>query len=190
VKTFLAAIAASLLWMTSAQSAEIIGHDGIIVLKGVIEKGDDKKFAKITFAMLEAFVILNSPGGRIDTALAISTLIYNHNYTTAVRDGTICNSACTLIWLAGKQRILDYNAHLGFHSAAILKKRRYERSEDHNIDVEWYMRMIGVPQQVIDLHAKADPCCFNYVDYKQARAWGLLEGQKLAPGEVAAPPDR
>jgi hypothetical protein len=31
-----------------------------------------------------------------------------------------------------------------------------------------------------------DPCCFNYVDYKQARAWGLLEGQKLAPGEVAA----
>jgi hypothetical protein len=102
----LAAIAASLLWMTSAQSAEIIRHDGIIVLKGVIEKGDDKKFAKITFAMPEAFVILNSPGGRINTALAISTLINNHNYTTAVRDGTICNSACTLIWLAGKQRIL------------------------------------------------------------------------------------
>jgi hypothetical protein len=186
VKTFLAAIAASVLWMTSAQSAEIIRNDWMIVLKGFIEKGDNEKFAKITKGMPEAFVMLNSPGGDNQAAMAIGSLIFDNNYATGVRDGMMCNSACTLIWLAGKQRFLDYNAQLGFHSAAPSKQRRYERDEEGNINIAFYMRIIGVPQQVIDLQPKADPCCFNYVDYKQARAWGLLEAQKLGPSEVAA----
>jgi hypothetical protein len=172
--------------MTSAHSAEITRDDWIIVLKGVIEKGDHKKFAKITKGMPGAFVILNSPGGDIDAARVIGSLIIDNNYGTGVRDGMMCNSACTMIWLAGKPRFLDYNARLGFHSASRLKERRYERDQEGNIQIAFYMRIIGVPQQVIDLQSKADPCCFNYVDYKQARAWGLLEGQKLAPGEVAA----
>jgi hypothetical protein len=159
----------------------------MIVLKGFIEKGDNEKFAEITKGMPEAFVMLDSPGGDNRAAIVIGSLIIDNNYATGVRDGMMCNSACTLIWLAGKPRFLDYNSRLGFHSASPSKERRHERDEEGNIQIAFYMRMIGVPQQVIELQPKADPCCFNYVDYKQARAWGLLEGQKLAPGEIAAP---
>jgi hypothetical protein len=36
------------------------------------------------------------------------------------------------------------------------------------------MAGLGVPQQVIDMQPKADPCCLNYIDHAQAKAWGLL----------------
>jgi hypothetical protein len=33
---------------------------------------------------------------------------------------------------------------------------------------------MGVPQQLIDLQPKADPCCANYIDHARVKAWGLL----------------
>ena len=36
------------------------------------------------------------------------------------------------------------------------------------------MAGLGVPQQLIELQPKADPCCVNYIDYAQAKAWGLV----------------
>jgi hypothetical protein len=38
------------------------------------------------------------------------------------------------------------------------------------------MASMGVPQQVVDLQPKADPCCLNYIDHAQAKDWGLLSG--------------
>ena len=40
-----------------------------------------------------------------------------------------------------------------------------------------FMAAMGVPQEVIDLQPKADPCCVNYVNYAQAQAWKLLAEQ-------------
>jgi hypothetical protein len=37
-----------------------------------------------------------------------------------------------------------------------------------------YMAGMGIPQKVIDLQPKADPCCLNYIDHAQAKALGLL----------------
>ena len=36
------------------------------------------------------------------------------------------------------------------------------------------MTRLGIPQQVIDLQPKADPCCLNYIYHAPAKAWGLL----------------
>jgi hypothetical protein len=38
----------------------------------------------------------------------------------------------------------------------------------------WPMAGMGIPQKVIDLQPKADPCCLNYIDHAQAKALGLL----------------
>lgn len=169
--TKFAVLAAGLVWMTSAmQAAEITRQEQskVIVIKGFIEKNDDKKFALIAEHVPEGgIVMLDSPGGYNATAVAIGNLIINKGYATGVRYG-ICNSACTLIWLAGSQRLLDFNAKLGFHSAATSIKSS-KRSEDGNLNIAFYMRIIGVPKQAIELQSKADPCCFNYVDYKQAK---------------------
>jgi hypothetical protein len=125
---------------------------------------------------MQASVVLNSRGGYNDAAINIGRFIRLHKYETRVHKGAVCNSACTLIWLAGTVRHLDRYARLGFHRAATRRRPPYERHERGNAAIAAYMASIGVPQQVIDLQPKADPCCLNYIDHAQAKDWGLLSG--------------
>ena len=159
-----------------ATAAEITHHPqpkgpDIISISGGIEPGDDKKFLEIVRDITEASVVLNSKGGYNAAAANIGRFIRLRHYETRVHRGAMCNSACTLIWLAGFFRHLDRYARLGFHSAATTRSPPYKRSELSNAAIAAYMASMGVPQQVIDLQPKADPCCVNYVDYTQAKAW-------------------
>jgi hypothetical protein len=76
-------------------------------------------------------------------------------------------------------------ARLGFHSASVSLTERWKRNEDGNKIIALYLLGLGVPQQVIDLQPKADPCCVNYIDHTQAKAWGLLSDH---PAKQQAPP--
>ena len=164
---------------TPAAAAEITrtpqakGPD-IISIRGKIDADDHKKFIEIASDSMLASVILNSRGGDTRAAIIIGRFIHLRNYETRVHNGAVCDSACTLIWLAGTFRHLDRQSRLGFHSAAMSWQQPYKRNEPANAAIAAYMAGMGVPQQVIDLQPKADPCCLNYVEYVQAKAWGLL----------------
>ena len=56
---------------------------------------------------------LNSNGGRVFAARAIANALILHDINTEITGR--CASACTLIFLAGKQRHLLGNGQLGFH---------------------------------------------------------------------------
>jgi len=60
-------------------------------------------------------VRLTSNGGRVSEARRIAKLINKRNLTTYVP--TYCVSACTDIFLGGRQRLIDPGARLGFHQA-------------------------------------------------------------------------
>jgi hypothetical protein len=53
-----------------------------------------------------------------------------------------------------------------------------------------YMSGLGVPQQVIDLQPTASPNSMNYVDYAQAKAWGLLSPQVAAADPAPKEPKK
>ena len=59
-------------------------------------------------------VSLTSPGGSIDAAVEISSVIKERNLSTVAAGE--CSSACTLIFLSSKVRAFDVDASLGFHS--------------------------------------------------------------------------
>ena len=59
-------------------------------------------------------VSLISPGGSIDAAIEISSIIKERNLSTVAAGE--CSSACTLIFLSSKVRIYGAGAFLGFHS--------------------------------------------------------------------------
>jgi hypothetical protein len=185
------AIAVCLLAMPAA-AAEVTrtpqanGPD-VITIRGEIEPDDHKKFIEIVSDIMKANVILNSKGGHIGTAIIIGRFIRLRNYETRVHNGAVCDSACTLIWLAGSFRHLDRWARLGFHSARTQRTPPYERSERGNAIMAAYMAGIGVPQQVIELQPKADPCCLNYIDYAQAKAWGLLSDRPAKQQALPTP---
>ena len=59
-------------------------------------------------------VSLISPGGSIDAAVEISSVIKERNLSTVAAGE--CSSACTMIFLSSKVRAFDVDASLGFHS--------------------------------------------------------------------------
>jgi hypothetical protein len=130
-------------------------------------------------------IILDSPGGTVDDAIYIGEFVRSRNWDTLVQSNAICNSACTMIWLAGTGRSLGNRARLGFHSASSASSGAPNRvrSERGNAKMAKFMAAMGIPQELIDFQPKADPCCINYVDYAQAQAWNLLSEQpaKQAP---------
>lgn len=58
---------------------------------------------------------LDSPGGFVNEALQAANAIRERQLDTFVSGE--CSSACTLIFAAGRERIIGPEAHLGFHSA-------------------------------------------------------------------------
>ena len=63
-------------------------------------------------------LILNSPGGQIQAARTLARLVLQTGLNTRVV--RTCSSACTLVFVAGKNRTLGLEGRLGFHSYALL----------------------------------------------------------------------
>jgi hypothetical protein len=58
---------------------------------------------------------LDSPGGDTHEGLALASLVKKYELSTFVRHK--CSSACTLVFIAGRERSLAVDAKLGFHRA-------------------------------------------------------------------------
>jgi hypothetical protein len=66
-------------------------------------------------APLARLVHLESPGGYVQSAMQVATIIQQRGLDTFV--GRLCASACTIAFLAGRNRWLAPAARLGFHQA-------------------------------------------------------------------------
>ena len=81
---------------------------------GGISFGAASEFKRFVDAMGALQVIhLNSVGGRISEAQRIGDLIKEKKLTTYVADR--CMSACTIIFLSGRERLVTEQAKIGFH---------------------------------------------------------------------------
>lgn len=84
---------------------------------GGIHTGTSERFRAVLAQYPEARVIhLDSIGGELAESHAMATMIRARGMDTYVR-GT-CLSACTLVFLAGRNRLLKDGARLGFHAPA------------------------------------------------------------------------
>ncbi len=61
--------------------------------------------------------MFNSPGGSIDAAIKIATIIRDKGWATGVADNGICASACAVAFAGGKTKVIGRNAKLGVHQA-------------------------------------------------------------------------
>lgn len=81
---------------------------------GGITFGAAKEFERFVDAMgAIKMVTLNSRGGRLSEAERIGNLIRQRNLNTYVSNR--CLSACTIIFLSGRERLIAKDAALGFH---------------------------------------------------------------------------
>jgi hypothetical protein len=73
---------------------------------------------------------LDSPGGNTDQALSMAALAEKYSLSTFVGDQ--CASACTIVFVAGRERLSTAAAKLGFHRAR--SPLWYDASEDDKIN--------------------------------------------------------
>jgi hypothetical protein len=65
-------------------------------------------------------VVLNSPGGSVDDALAMGRLIRERKFATAVEAGKTCASSCPLVFAGGVERRAGDKAAIGVHQVAAM----------------------------------------------------------------------
>jgi hypothetical protein len=106
-------------------------YDGEIILKGAFAFGLENDLEKILKENDEIYIInLNSQGGRVRVAEKVSKLISEYGLMTY--SGMGCLSACTTAFIAGRYRILNAEAQLGFHAASFsgVTKEEIEELEE------------------------------------------------------------
>lgn len=90
---------------------------GVLIAQGTIELGAAARFDAEIRARGEYVrtVSLDSPGGSIGDAIAISTVIRERKIATSVASGALCVSSCPIIMAGGVVRTADKNAVIGVH---------------------------------------------------------------------------
>jgi hypothetical protein len=95
---------------------KIMSNGTMLDFSGGISFGTAKEFETMLDAMDNVSTVrINSIGGRIAEAQKISNMIRARGLSTYVTSE--CVSACTIVFLGGKQRFLYANAKLGFHQS-------------------------------------------------------------------------
>ncbi len=117
------ALAGSLFFTTAGDGAQDVSSTSVTVaeaeirIEGEITSDSANLFAAVMKSHPEIKTVsLNSPGGRVFPALEIARAINASGLTTSVPSGEECYSACTLIFLAGKERVA--HGKLGVHQVS------------------------------------------------------------------------
>jgi hypothetical protein len=90
---------------------------GVLEAVGTIDLGAAARFASEVEARGEYVetVSLNSPGGSLEDAMAMSNLIREKGFATEVGDGALCASSCPLVFAGGEERRAGAKAAIGVH---------------------------------------------------------------------------
>lgn len=111
-----------------------------------------KKFLDASTAI--KVIHLNSQGGRMNEAYLLYKMIKERNLITYT--SADCASACSVAFLAGRERYLGEGGRLGFHSVSI-GGLSGEIAKEANDEVRQTLRTRGVPDSFIDRALSTSP---------------------------------
>jgi ATP-dependent protease ClpP protease subunit len=123
----------------------------VIALQGRISNDAAFQFDKVVKKAAEVgckdpLLLLESPGGDLRTGIALGREVHFSGFRTIVRD--YCASACSLIFLGGKQRILaGSRARIGLHQSATtdrwgIRSCYSSRFDESSREIRRYLRLV------------------------------------------------
>ena len=128
-------------------------------------------------------LLLSSPGGRVAEADKIFDLVRKRGLDTFVSDE--CSSACTLVFVAGQNRLVGQNGKLGFHGS-FFPGMTEEDLQDMNDEWANLYRSAGLSADFLDRALKVPPESIWYPTVQELREAGVTVGDV---SKVAALPD-
>ncbi|HEX7115272.1 MAG TPA: hypothetical protein VF193_09075 [Steroidobacter sp.] len=163
--------------------AKISSDGSALILTGTFGTGSADKVRRL----LEAApgirtVMLDSSGGRIREGEDIAALVREYELDTYVE--TRCESACTFVFLAGKDRAATPNARIGFHRPSFVgNDPRVEAIMLANMQAHY--RAAGISQRFIDRISVTPAESMWYPTREELIANGVINRLSLG-GEVSA----
>ena len=138
--------------------------DGRMVATGTITPGTAKTFAA-EIAKRGSYVktvVLQSPGGSVQDALAMGRLIREKKFATEVEGGRYCASSCPLVFAGGVERRAGAKAAIGVHQVfavgqtALSQADGMDSAQRISATAQKYLRDMGVDLGVW-VHAMETP---------------------------------
>lgn len=159
-----------------ANAADIFsGVDGTAYVRGPIEDGDYSKFLAASGGQ-NLTVDLNSPGGNLLSVLQMGAYVRDNGYSTLVRDGSTCASACALLWLAGRNRVAGRRAAIGFHAASV----NGSVVSDGNAVVGAYLSQLGLSLGAVVKLTQSSPDDMYWLKLSDAKPSASISTSRTA----------
>ncbi len=195
VPALLAAVAA-LLGAGPSRAADIAvasfsGPTPVITIRGEIQAGDELKFTRFAAVLATAIVELDSTGGHLAPALTIGDTLARKGFSTYVGPHAVCSSACGLIWLAGKPRVKQATAAVGFHAAYVPDGQGIDRENGlSNALIGSYMTRLDLGTEAIMFATAAGPGGMAWITPQDGGRYGIpfdVVEEDLASLKTAGP---
>lgn len=146
------------------------GND--IEFRGGIRTGSSKELEKILTSVPLAKVLhIESSGGRVYEAVEMAKTVKEKNMTTYTSRN--CQSAATIILLAGKERVIAVDAKVGFHSASFPGLSAEEKQQLDKI-MRSIMKQGGVSDSFINRILATPSDDMWYPTYKEMLDAGVV----------------
>jgi hypothetical protein len=146
--------------------------DGILI-SGMITAGDDARFHALAATLPHAIVVTTGPGGLVGPALAIGSETRARGWSTLVPAGTQCASACSMIWLAGSERMLGENAQIGFHAMSMAHNGQYQETHDVDNVLRQWLTDLGYAMDATATIVNTHSASIRWFDAIELRANGI-----------------
>lgn len=101
-------------------------------------------------------IILNSNGGDVNAALAISQYILNKDINIYVLENHICASSCFMILAAGNQKFLSDKGNIGVHRISSNNSEN-KKTITLSVDMGAYYSSLNIPQDIINNMLRTAP---------------------------------
>jgi hypothetical protein len=141
-------------------SVSVVNSGEGLILTGPLQVGSAEELAvEINKAPSVKVIILNSKGGLLQEAALLAKNISQRGLDTYVNQE--CSSACTFVFLAGKNRCLAPGARVGFHAAIYV----------HDLSRKTFQNLAGIQR---DLYIKAglpEPFVSEIMETPNSRVW-------------------
>jgi hypothetical protein len=157
----------------NVEHSTLTGGVEAIFISGDILEGDDARFGDLSRRFPRAVVYLESAGGSLVPAIEIGKLVHARHHATAVLDGSVCTSACALIWIAGAPRYLGPEGRLGFHASYSDEGGRLVETGVGNAMVGHYMAQLDLSEDAAVFATIASPYDINWLTAENSGEAGI-----------------
>lgn len=173
------AVAADFLEKTSADGSSYV------LLQGRIDEGDTERLEQLLLSgkIDSRTIAFNSPGGSLWEGVLMGRILRYRGFSTYVRPGEECVSACLFAFMGGEQRFVYPKGELGGHQFYGGNERSTSQgfTQFSTSELFKFAREMGVSSEVIEISSSTSPDNMHVFTPDELRRFKLSVPHKQVP---------